>query len=345
MCCARRQRAARARTTVSLSQAARAGATPAMAEPAYALERRLLRVDDAAEDLAYVYAESGCPSDHEHDLFVSKLLPEYELQCGGVGVRCCQSDSSNLEKGITGGIVWDAAVVLAKMLEALSAARLCHVRGEAVLELGAGTGLLGLCAAALGARAELTDQRPQMRLMQRSKALNDGALDCLRAADAHGRAGRESARASGPGGGGAEPFTVIVSELDWEHFDADDFVGAVAPGAILCSDCVYNPSLIAPLVACARQLCDAADAAADCGGGGSRGCVVWFAMEVRAVDVLEEFVQALCGAFHVARVPFELQAPSHSSRRCLVYACRAKTPWDDSPHPDDLSDGDDQVAL
>ncbi|XP_023319490.1 protein-lysine methyltransferase METTL21D isoform X1 [Eurytemora carolleeae] len=47
-------------------------------------------------------------------------------------------------EGDTGVVVWDAALVLAKYLE------LCDVSGKTVVELGSGTGFVGLAAAALG---------------------------------------------------------------------------------------------------------------------------------------------------------------------------------------------------
>ena len=295
-----------------------------MARLSEGLERRLVRVEDAAEDLAFVYAErAGCPSDHPHDLWVDKLRPVYELEVEGNAVACHQADSSNLEKGITGGIVWDAAVVLAKALEEMAAHRAVALARHRVIELGAGTGLLGLCAAALGADVVLTDQAPQLRLMSRSLALNERLLQTRRDAAAR--------RDKRPG----EQHCAHVCELDWEHFDAADFTTPRPPTAILCSDCVYNPSLIAPLVACAKELCAAADEALgdDEAHGGS--CVVWFAMEVRAVDVLEEFVEALVEAFHVARLPLDLQAASHTSKRALVYACRLRKPWGLSMLPDE----------
>eukprot|EP00745_Piridium_sociabile_P037975 TRINITY_DN69295_c0_g1_i1.p1 TRINITY_DN69295_c0_g1~~TRINITY_DN69295_c0_g1_i1.p1 ORF type:complete len:267 (-),score=20.44 TRINITY_DN69295_c0_g1_i1:490-1290(-) len=58
--------------------------------------------------------------------------------------------------GDTGRFIWDASVVLAKFLE-LSGREL--IRGRHVLELGSGSGLVGLSTWALGARyVALTDQ-------------------------------------------------------------------------------------------------------------------------------------------------------------------------------------------
>ncbi|KAH0620211.1 hypothetical protein JD844_020258 [Phrynosoma platyrhinos] len=70
--------------------------------------------------------------------------------------------------GGTGSVVWDAALVLARFLEkkeeeeeeeaavGLGSPRL-SLRRAAVLELGAGTGLVGLMAACLGANVTVTD--------------------------------------------------------------------------------------------------------------------------------------------------------------------------------------------
>ncbi|XP_007228982.2 protein N-lysine methyltransferase METTL21A [Astyanax mexicanus] len=55
-------------------------------------------------------------------------------------------------------VVWDAAVVLCMYLE------LGHVdlKGKTVIELGAGTGLVGIVAALLGANVTITDRKPAL---------------------------------------------------------------------------------------------------------------------------------------------------------------------------------------
>jgi len=62
-------------------------------------------------------------------------------------------DSTNQKDGDTGRTVWDAAVVIAKYMEKNHHA----MQGKRVLELGAGTGLAGLAAAALGALVDISD--------------------------------------------------------------------------------------------------------------------------------------------------------------------------------------------
>ncbi|KAG8126701.1 hypothetical protein E2320_021975 [Naja naja] len=66
--------------------------------------------------------------------------------------------------GGTGSVVWDAALVLARFLEKSAAqteqsggSPVGLLRHKAALELGAGTGLVGLVAASLGANVIVTD--------------------------------------------------------------------------------------------------------------------------------------------------------------------------------------------
>lgn len=48
--------------------------------------------------------------------------------------------------------VWDAGIVLSKYLEYQRSIGKLHLRGKRCLEIGSGTGIVGLVAAALGAQ-------------------------------------------------------------------------------------------------------------------------------------------------------------------------------------------------
>ena len=68
-----------------------------------------------------------------------------ELSLGDCGtVKTVELDQKY--EGDTGVVVWDAAIVLAKYLELIAD----QLAGGVCCELGAGTGAVGLCAAALG---------------------------------------------------------------------------------------------------------------------------------------------------------------------------------------------------
>ncbi|XP_052530898.1 protein N-lysine methyltransferase METTL21A isoform X1 [Tympanuchus pallidicinctus] len=59
-------------------------------------------------------------------------------------------------------VVWDAAVVLSAYLEMGG----IDLRDRSVIELGAGTGLLGIVATLLGARVTITDREPALEFLE-----------------------------------------------------------------------------------------------------------------------------------------------------------------------------------
>ncbi|XP_036276469.1 protein N-lysine methyltransferase METTL21A isoform X2 [Pipistrellus kuhlii] len=65
-------------------------------------------------------------------------------------------------------VVWDAAVVLATYLE-MGAVEL---RGRSAVELGAGTGLVGIVAALLGAQVTITDRKVALEFLKSNVEAN-----------------------------------------------------------------------------------------------------------------------------------------------------------------------------
>ncbi|CDO74096.1 hypothetical protein BN946_scf185043.g146 [Trametes cinnabarina] len=100
-----------------------------------------------------------------------------------------------------GGIAWPAGEVLASYIS-----RTASLDGKTVLELGSGTGLVGLVAGKLGARVCITDQAPLLDIMKRNVSLN----------------GLES--------------RVSVAELNWGEPIPDSIP---EPDLVLAADCVY----------------------------------------------------------------------------------------------------------
>lgn len=123
-----------------------------------------------------------------------------ELPLFGSTWRLAQAPNTNH----LGTTVWDASIILAKWMEknARKGSELSRPKlvGKRVLELGAGMGLGGLAAAALGADVELTDVAEVLPLLrQNAEALMGKAT--LATSDAAWVAGAGS---------------VSVRELDWE---------------------------------------------------------------------------------------------------------------------------------
>ncbi|KAH9843673.1 putative methyltransferase-domain-containing protein [Rhodofomes roseus] len=100
-----------------------------------------------------------------------------------------------------GGIAWPAGEVLSRYIS-----RHGSLEGQTVLELGSGTGLVGLVAGKLGAEVWITDQAPLLSIMRRNVAMND--------LSAH----------------------VHVAELNWGSPLPPDIH---RPSVILAADCVY----------------------------------------------------------------------------------------------------------
>ncbi|KZT26892.1 hypothetical protein NEOLEDRAFT_1155278 [Neolentinus lepideus HHB14362 ss-1] len=103
-----------------------------------------------------------------------------------------------------GGLAWPAGEVLAAYL-ALRGRK--SLSGKTILELGSGTGLVGLVAGALGGNAWITDQLPLLEIMKANVVMNDLA-SC-----------------------------VEVAELNWGKPIPDTLPRS--PDLIITADCVY----------------------------------------------------------------------------------------------------------
>ena len=123
-----------------------------------------------------------------------------ELPLFGSTWRLAQAPNTNH----LGTTVWDASIILAKWMEknARKGSELSRPKlaGRRVLELGAGMGLGGLAAAALGADVELTDVAEVLPLLKQN------------AESLMGRASLATSDSAWVAGAGS----VSVRELDWE---------------------------------------------------------------------------------------------------------------------------------
>ncbi|KAI3366109.1 hypothetical protein L3Q82_009929, partial [Scortum barcoo] len=119
-------------------------------------------------------------------------------------------------------VVWDAAVVLCMYLELGKV----ELKGKEAIELGAGTGLVGIVAALLGAKVTITDRQP--------------ALDFLSA----------NVKANLPPD---SQGSVVVSELTWgdglQRYPAGGF------DLVLGADIVYLEDTFEPLLRTLEHLC------------------------------------------------------------------------------------------
>ncbi|KAL3895737.1 MAG: hypothetical protein SGPRY_013440 [Prymnesium sp.] len=168
---------------------------------------------------------------------VSPLDAAVHLTVGGVELHFTQQQhlfarreqsASVCERGIgadyermTGALVWDASVVLARYLEEAQGAVNALLPADAkCVELGSGLGLTGLSAAALGLEMTLTDRGEVLPLLEASVVSNH-------------MGGR-----------------VIISPLLWGDVDS---ARALLPNGrpfhgVLMADVIYEPELVQPLL-------------------------------------------------------------------------------------------------
>lgn len=91
-------------------------------------------------------------------------LSERHFEVGGVGLTITQSPGW---KGTTGGIVWDCAILLAHLLVGGKDPYLGSLKDRTVVDLGCGTGMLGIACALIGqARVTLTDVPEQLVIVR-----------------------------------------------------------------------------------------------------------------------------------------------------------------------------------
>lgn len=123
----------------------------------------------------------------------------------------------------TGGMVWDASIILAEYLS-------LHpelVSGRRCLELGAGLGLAGIVAASLGGRVAITDVQDYLPILRENAAANPPP----------------------PEGGGE----ISVTEYQWGKL-TKELEDKLPFEVVFGSDIIYNPDFLDDLLASFSQL-------------------------------------------------------------------------------------------
>lgn len=189
-----------------------------------------------------------------HERFVLpytlELTPEVQLemqQMPFISAEHAKEAKASSDGSCTASTVWDAGIVLAahvyhsatrastqKNVDAASSATSMRC-----LDLGSGTGIVGLAAAASGAftTVVLTDLPSVVPLLQQNTALNAAVL---------GR-GDSSSSSSSEGAGGCE---VVSRALSWDdERQLAEVLGAHGPFDLITGgDLVFRPQVVAPLL-------------------------------------------------------------------------------------------------
>lgn len=107
--------------------------------------------------------QEGYPFHLGDELFADAFSEEVNYRFSSEELKISQVFSANL--GVAAQ-VWDAALYLCRYLEKLD------LKGKRVIELGAGTGIVGILAARLGAEVTLTDLPHALPQLQRNVSAN-----------------------------------------------------------------------------------------------------------------------------------------------------------------------------
>lgn len=182
-------------------------------------------IEDAYEEIMLLWGLQQ-PTTHKQNSLVlqnSQVLP---FDACGHHLTILQSPSSLGTPGVTGAVMWDSGIVLAKFLEHSVDFGLIELNGKKVVELGSGCGLVGFIAALLGAEVILTDLPDRLRLLKKNLEANF----------------------PGPIRGSAK-----VSELTWGD-ELDDDLTQPFPDYVLGSDVIYSEAAVRDLLTTLKEL-------------------------------------------------------------------------------------------
>ncbi|XP_042960307.1 EEF1A lysine methyltransferase 3 isoform X2 [Carya illinoinensis] len=96
--------------------------------------------ESAAEETMLLWGIQQ-PTFSKPNAFVSQSSLQLSLDACGQSLSILQSPSSLSTPGVTGAVMWDSGVVLAKFLEHAVDSRMLLLQGKNIVELGSGCGL------------------------------------------------------------------------------------------------------------------------------------------------------------------------------------------------------------
>ncbi|KAJ3158998.1 Protein fam86a [Geranomyces michiganensis] len=284
----------------------------------------------ACEELLVAYVETltNAIDDKDHGLrqqqqdinpyaHITSSAPtyvSYPLHCPTTGDAAAEwitlrEATATISQGTTGLVTWAAATRFVEYLVhqarggekddeedgaggsvVVPRRRRLDIRGKRVLELGSGPGLLGIAAARVGGAAYvcLTDFDARvLSVLEENVAINFPS-----------RCASDDDNAPPP----APTAAVKVKFLDWANPDLEILADA---DVLICSDCVYDPTLVPPLVRTLRAFIHQDDIRNDSPSPcPSRQREAWVAVTKRQQSTQDKFLRAVHDAqMRVTHIP------------------------------------------
>eukprot|EP00090_Calanus_glacialis_P006702 TRINITY_DN15233_c0_g1_i1.p1 TRINITY_DN15233_c0_g1~~TRINITY_DN15233_c0_g1_i1.p1 ORF type:complete len:215 (+),score=60.33 TRINITY_DN15233_c0_g1_i1:63-707(+) len=206
------------------------------------------------------------------------FIREIELGEDEETVKLVKVDQKN--EGDTGVVVWDAAIVLSKYLETIND----DLANKSAIELGSGTGAVGLCAAALGCgKVVLTDREDFIEFLKHNIELNQELFN----------------------------NEIIAQSLLWGDKDQIEKAKANGPfNFILVSDCVFYKESVDDLVDTLCSLCD----------GNTEIILSYEERDSQMkLEVMKIFFSSMKFNFTWNKVPFEKHHPEFRSEDIQIF--------------------------
>ncbi|KAJ7517357.1 hypothetical protein O6H91_21G020500 [Diphasiastrum complanatum] len=242
------------------------------------LKLRVLLVRDPSEEILLLWALQQ-PALAKQNQFVDQTAVRFHIDACGYNLCILQAPSCLSASGVTGGVMWDSGVILAKFLEHAVDAQLLHLQGKKCLELGAGCGLVGCVATLLGAQVVFTDLPDRLRLLHKNVNENLSSFMTSNVAS--------------------------IMDLKWgDEIPSNLFKPSL--DYVFASDVVYNEDVVPELLSSIRGLC-------------SPQTTVLIAGELRNDSVLERFLELALKDFQIGRIQETSWHPSYRSQRVAIF--------------------------
>jgi hypothetical protein len=210
---------------------------------------------------------------------------------------------SNLKGGTTGSVVWEVTPCFAEWMVSPSNPMLKHGildSTSTVLELGSGiSGVIGIVMAPFIKRFIFTDQEYVLKMLQ--KNIDENAAispSAIKSRDRKHKSKNVQQQA------GTHNHMEVMA-LDWEASSLQQLPQLLGDSegvdAVLAVDCVYNESLIEPLVQTCEAICSLRKS-----GDDHQSTVCVFAQQLRSDQVFELWCTTIMQQFTVWRVPSDM---------------------------------------
>ncbi|KAK6531626.1 hypothetical protein TWF694_002805 [Orbilia ellipsospora] len=214
--------------------------------------------------------------------------------------------TSTRETGTTGAVLWKVTPLLAAWMTHPSNIVTKHIlkNTSTVVELGAGTsGVLALSFSSFVSKYFATDQDYCLKLLRKNLSENSSSSEVSTQSKGRPSASKRSKRTTETSQA-REKITILP--LDWQLTEVSsipDLKDKII-NLIIAADCIYNESLVDPLVDTMVDLSKLNKDESD--KDHESDTLVLIAQELRSPDVLEAFLKAFHAKFRVWRLPDKL---------------------------------------